>query len=30
MLADNMFPSEAIIVCDPNAVPADQRERWIE
>ncbi len=30
MLTDNTPQSEAIIACNPNAIPADQREQWAE
>ena len=29
-MTDKMRGSEAVIACDPNAIPADQREQWVE
>ncbi len=30
MLTDKTPKSEVVIACDPNAVPADMREQWVE
>jgi hypothetical protein len=30
MLTDKTPESEVVIACDPNAIPAESRERWIE
>jgi len=30
MLSDTTSQNEVIIACDPNAISAEQRERWLE